>query len=111
MECKQDGGEGSFKIKEGVYLDKTSSTCNTVDHELEDEIRQLVMPKESLESSCPICQERLFVAPVVTSCGHTFCWPCIVRQHRGQHVGRYKCATCKDIFASVVANFAIPGIR
>jgi len=104
--CKEEGREGSFKVDK--LLEKLYNTCNTIErHELGDDTRQLW--DELWDDICPICLDKLFVAPVITSCGHTFCWCCIVTQRRSQHEGRFKCSMCKEIYASVEANFAIPG--
>ena len=106
-ECKKEGREGSFKVEEGVLLDKLHNTCNTLRHELGDDTKKLW--DELWDDVCPICLDTLFVAPVKTSCGHTFCWPCIMGQRRNQHESRYKCSMCKNGYASVEANFDIPG--
>jgi hypothetical protein len=31
--------------------------------------------------SCPICLDRKLVCPVITRCGHIFCWPCLVNYY------------------------------
>jgi hypothetical protein len=31
--------------------------------------------------TCPICLEKKLVCPMITRCGHIFCWPCVVNYY------------------------------
>lgn len=50
-----------------------------------NKVRQIVYHSKE-ELSCAICLEKNFQAPQMTSCGHVFCWHCILMHH-------YKCIT------------------
>lgn len=38
----------------------------------------MVLAKRNTEYMCPICREEQLVAPIISKCGHIFCWPWIL---------------------------------
>uniref|UniRef100_A0A8C8VKY4 RING-type E3 ubiquitin transferase n=1 Tax=Pelusios castaneus TaxID=367368 RepID=A0A8C8VKY4_9SAUR len=55
-------------------------------------------PVESLqeEVTCPICLEY-FDAPVITDCGHNFCFHCLTQCQEGSGTN-FSCPQCREIF-------------
>ena len=50
--------------------------------------------------SCPICLEQNLICPVITECGHIFCYPCLIRlynYHTFQNNKIPKCPLCSKI--------------
>ena len=50
--------------------------------------------QNSRQWTCPLCDKSL-KSPVVTRCGHIFCWPCISKALEGSEV----CPTCNKTVA------------
>jgi len=48
--------------------------------------------------SCNICFEQA-VEPVITMCGHLFCWPCIFQWLRNQADRSCPCPVCKSVIS------------
>ncbi|KAK8894915.1 hypothetical protein M9Y10_023356 [Tritrichomonas musculus] len=42
---------------------------------------------------CPICKDQL-KSPVVSPCGHIFCWPCISKHLQNEENGNKICPVC-----------------
>jgi hypothetical protein len=38
----------------------------------------MVHAKRNTQYICPICRDENLIAPVISRCGHIFCWPCIL---------------------------------
>jgi len=52
--------------------------------------------------TCAICLEKGFICPVITRCGHIFCWPCIDNYYEYWTVAAInkkqpKCPLCKEL--------------
>lgn len=54
-------------------------------------------------NGCPICLEPFPCAPRITPCGHTFCFPCILRHLKHQH-DRGVVRTCPMCTSPLVPN-------
>ena len=48
------------------------------DFEIEWEDIFLVHAKRNTDYMCPICREEKMIAPLISKCGHIFCWPWIL---------------------------------
>ncbi|XP_071720043.1 uncharacterized protein [Rutidosis leptorrhynchoides] len=91
-------GEGSMAAAD-VSLPEVTKTCDDVNGNLKDEILE---DKEDVVKSigdeggffdCNICLD-MASDPVVTCCGHLFCWPCL---YRWLHINAdvKECPICK----------------
>ena len=75
---------------------------------------------------CLICGDSAMTAPVMLSCGHCFCWPCMKVIHRGlwilnwiwstikDHTAAHEesgrlCSTCRQAYENMRPIFNIPG--
>ena len=72
-------------------MDETQPLC------LPDRSNTNYLQREGLEEDAPnpwecnVCLEEVR-EPIVTQCGHLFCWPCL---YRWLHTGHTTCPTCK----------------
>lgn len=60
--------------------------------------------------ACKLCAANPLTNPVVTTCGHAFCWPCMYRFLQGQ---AKPCPVCTTILSSdinVVPHFYNNGV-
>ncbi|XP_020916400.1 E3 ubiquitin-protein ligase TRAF7 isoform X2 [Exaiptasia diaphana] len=97
----------NFEITSFKRHHRTSSTISarslhsisTTAEDEEDEV-VLFVEEPSTKLFCPVCQ-RVFKEPVIASCGHTFCRPCIMAK------GIEKCPIDENKLSVVVANLAV----
>lgn len=67
--------------------------------ELSDKLSPELVPDESAEERCPICLERCVDAVELSSCGHRFCWKCVVLGPIAFAPGEYRlsrCSVCRN---------------
>lgn len=70
----------------------------------------MVLAKRNSEYLCPICREEDLVCPVISKCGHIFCWPCILHymlyasENEGE--GWRKCPLCEELVFKDCLKFA-----
>jgi hypothetical protein len=61
----------------------------------------MVLAKRNTEYMCPIWREEQLVAPIISKCGHIFCWPWILHYllYASESEGEdwRKCPLCEDI--------------
>jgi E3 ubiquitin-protein ligase RNF5 len=65
------------------------------------------VPTADAESAfiCNVCLEITNKEPVVTQCGHLYCWPCLYRWMNSNHANHTSCPVCK---AGVTKENVIP---
>lgn len=68
-----------------------------------ENILQVIASAQTQRDNCPICLDSIPVAPRMAKCGHTFCYPCILRYlasedlQTGRTNGKWrKCPICHD---------------
>lgn len=61
---------------------------------MQDEITGAVDDAQSRGFDCNICLDSVH-EPVVTVCGHLYCWPCIYKWLRYQNQKNQQCPVCK----------------
>ena len=99
---RADSGLPSSPATEPLEYGKPESPAKHVVAEVEDEETKEKL-KAAANFECNICLD-MAVEPVVTTCGHLFCWPCIY-QWLNLHSDHRECPVCKG---EVVESNIIP---
>lgn len=69
----------SFMSSSGPMVDQPSSTFHdSPHHQLHDDVQPPLAAVADARFSCSICTEAV-IEPVVTHCGHLYCWSCLYR--------------------------------
>lgn len=76
-----------------VRKDKVKLEAGTMEEEASDEESKENAQNISANFECNVCFE-MATEPVVTSCGHLFCWPCLY-QWLHVHSDHRECPVCK----------------
>ncbi|CAI2359038.1 unnamed protein product [Moneuplotes crassus] len=70
----------------------------------------MVIAKRNTDYLCPICREESMVVPMISQCGHIFCYPCILHYflHASENEGEEfrKCPLCEEIVFKKTLKFA-----
>ncbi|KAH8740972.1 ring domain [Cryptosporidium ryanae] len=59
--------------------------------------------------SCPICMDTDILVPKISSCGHIFCWPCIVKYiyfniGNEERAERFRCPVCFSLVSNELVS-------
>ncbi|KAF7457887.1 RING finger protein 10 [Cryptosporidium felis] len=66
---------------------------------------------------CPICLESDLLVPKISSCGHIYCWPCIVKfmnivLEANENTNKFKCPICfSNVFLSELVSLRYQIVR
>lgn len=75
----------------------------------------LVLAKRNADYLCPICREENMVVPVISQCGHIFCYTCILNYflHAKDSEGESfrKCPLCEELVFKKALKFAKVSIK
>ncbi|KAH7648814.1 ring domain [Cryptosporidium bovis] len=65
--------------------------------------------------SCPICMETDILVPKISSCGHIFCWPCIVKyiyfNIGKEKYEKFKCPICFSLASNELVSVRYHVVR
>ena len=63
------------------------------------------MPSIALCAVCRVDEHKELIEPVITSCGHLFCWPCLYMWVKT--AGRdYECPMCRLLVSAVTSDLS-----
>ena len=65
------------------------------------------MPPNVLCSVCRVEEHEELIEPVITSCGHLFCWPCLYTWVKTKTAaGDYPCPMCRLLVSAVTSDLS-----
>jgi E3 ubiquitin-protein ligase RNF5 len=77
-----------------MQVDDNSTTNDATQPEISEEQKPEDEDKNDGMFDCNICFEQA-TEPVITVCGHLFCWPCLYRWTSSQQNANLQCPVCK----------------